>query len=245
MSSLERRLREAFDDAAAAPGAAPNPDLFARVARSVEADRERRRTHLRWAGTGAGAVLALAALGVALSDYDNGRFRMPWWVLELITTIALFAVAAVLGPFIKRFGRGYAADVFRANPRTGKSYLVLTDVAYYLIFLAYIMFTSRFEPAGNWTHDVGAEQVHHEVVRVGGILLLLGILHSVNIVLLPIIGHQLSINRRLDEPDPPSAAPSPAARPSAAGPSTSTPAGTGWVLRIEPFGPPDPGVDET
>ena len=58
----------------------------------------------------------------------------------------LVAIALWLGPLIKRFGRSYAADVFRANPRTGKSFIVLTDVAYYLIFFSYILFTVRFEP---------------------------------------------------------------------------------------------------
>jgi hypothetical protein len=66
------------------------------------------------------AILAFvavnAALAHALSDYDNGRFTMPWWVIELITNIVLVALAVFLGPFIKRFGRSYAADVFRANP---------------------------------------------------------------------------------------------------------------------------------
>ena len=52
-----------------------------------------------------------------------------------------FALIAILGPLIKRYGKSYAADVFRVNPRTGKSYLVLTDVAYYLIFTAFILFT--------------------------------------------------------------------------------------------------------
>ena len=69
---------------------------------------------------------------------------MPWWVIELITNIVLVALAVGLGPFIKRFGRSYAADVFRANPRTGKSYLVLTDVAYYLIFTSFVLFTVTF-----------------------------------------------------------------------------------------------------
>ena len=54
---------------------------------------------------------------------------MQWWVLELITIGVLVAALAVLGPLIKRFGRSYAADVFRANPRTGKSYIVLMDFA--------------------------------------------------------------------------------------------------------------------
>ena len=46
---------------------------------------------------------------------------MDWWVLEIITIVVLAVVVAVLGPLIKRFGRAYAADVFRANPRTGKT----------------------------------------------------------------------------------------------------------------------------
>ena len=71
---------------------------------------------------------------------------MPWWVLELATTAVLVAIALWLGPFIKRFGRAYAADVFHDNPLTGKSYIVLTDVVYYLIFTAYIFFTVHFEP---------------------------------------------------------------------------------------------------
>ena len=71
---------------------------------------------------------------------------MPWWVLELATTAVLIGIALWLGPFIKRFGRAYAADVFHDNPLTGKSYIVLTDVVYYLIFTAYILFTVHFEP---------------------------------------------------------------------------------------------------
>ncbi|MEE9182982.1 MAG: hypothetical protein V3U39_00730 [Acidimicrobiia bacterium] len=50
---------------------------------------------------------------------------MAWWVLELIVTLLLVAILFVLGPVIKRFRKSYAADIFRANPRTGKSYLVL------------------------------------------------------------------------------------------------------------------------
>ena len=75
---------------------------------------------------------------------------MPWWVIELITNIVLVALAVGLGPFIKRFGRSYAADVFRANPRTGKSYLVLTDVAYYLIFTSFVLFTVTFVEPIEW-----------------------------------------------------------------------------------------------
>ena len=123
---------------------------------------------------------------------------MDWWVIELITNIVLVALAVGLGPFIKRFGRSYAADVFRANPRTGKSYLVLTDVAYYLIFTSFILFTVTFVEHDEWVDSTG-NQLKHEVARVGGILLIMGILHAANVVALPVIGRLLSSNKRLDD----------------------------------------------
>lgn len=123
---------------------------------------------------------------------------MPWWVLELLTTMVLVGMALWLGPFIKRFGRAYAADVFRANPRTGKSFIVLTDIVYYLIFTAYILFTVQFSPDDDWGSMVGPEQVQFSVVKVGGILLIIGVLHGLNIVLMPVLGRLFSLNRRLD-----------------------------------------------
>ena len=109
------------------------------------------------------------------------------------------AIAFWLGPLIKRFGRSYAADVFRANPRTGKSFLMLTDVAYYLIFFAYILFTVSFEPKGSWDDNVnaaatpardGSPRWHPADHRL---------LHGLNLVALPVIGRLLTLNRRLDE----------------------------------------------
>jgi len=115
-----------------------------------------------------------------------------------VTGVVLIGMALWLGPFIKRFGRAYAADVFRANPRTGKSFIVLTDIVCYLIFTAYIFFTVRFEPDRGWGRVVGAGQVQASVFRIGGILLIMGILHGLNIVLMPVLGRMFSLNRRLD-----------------------------------------------
>ena len=123
---------------------------------------------------------------------------MQWWVLELITIGVLVAVLALLGPLIKRFGRSYAADVFRANPRTGKSYIVLMDFAYYLIFTAYILFSTHFAPDTGWETTVNAAQVQGETLRLGGMLLIMGILHGANVLSLPIVGRLLGLGRRMD-----------------------------------------------
>ena len=128
---------------------------------------------------------------------------MSWWVIELITNIVLIVIVVVLGPLIKRFGRSYAGDVFRANPRTGKSYLVLMDVAYYLVFFAYILFSVKFQQSVEW-RQTGA-QLEDEVVRVGGMLLLMGILHGANVLSLPLIGRLLGLSRQFDEDTSPAA----------------------------------------
>lgn len=187
-AEVERRLIDAFADAR--DTVVEHPDLFARVERTIEQAAARRRFRLQLASGVAAFVLANAALALALSDIENGRIVMPWWVVELITNILLIAIAIALGPFIKRFGRAYAADVFRANPGTGKSYLVLTDVAYYLIFTAFILFTVRFEEAPDWAQSRAA-LYQHEFARIGGILLIMGILHTANVLALPVIGNLL------------------------------------------------------
>ena len=128
---------------------------------------------------------------------------MDWWILELLWFGFMLGLALWLGPFIKRFGKAYAADVFRANPRTGKSFIVLMDVAYYLIFFAFILFTVQFEPSGGWEQTVNAQQLRASAVRIGGILLIVGLLHGLNVLTLPIIGRILTLNRRLDEETPP------------------------------------------
>lgn len=124
---------------------------------------------------------------------------MDWWILELVTVAVLVAVVTVLGPLIKRFGKAYAADVFQANPRTGKSYLVLMDFAYYMIFGAYILFVVKWEPDTGWADQVNAEQMQGSVVRLGGMILLMGLLHGLNVLTLPIIGRVFTLNRRLDD----------------------------------------------
>jgi len=222
--SLERRLLDAFADARTS--VRENPDLFARVTRSLDEARARSRFRWRLAGGIAAFIVANCALALALSYIDNRSFNMPWWVIELITNIVLVALAIGLGPFIKRFGRSYAADVFRANPRTGKSYLVLTDVAYYLIFTAFVLYTVTFVAPFDWRLSTG-NQLKDEVARVGGILLIMGVLHAANVVALPIIGRLLS-SKHLDDRSP----------------TDGPPLGQGtWILRVEPgpdAGPPIP-----
>lgn len=201
MSSIEVVIRSALAEGAAALD--ESDDLFARVRLSIEDDRRRRRQRFRRLAVVGCLAGAVASVVTATLESREGELVMDWWVLELLWFAFMVSLAVWLGPFIRRFGKSYAADVFRANPRTGKSFIVLMDVAYYLIFFAFILFTVQFEPAGGWSDTVKADQLRATAVRVGGILLIVGILHGVNVLMLPLIGRVLTLNRRLDESTPP------------------------------------------
>lgn len=203
MSRLEEQLRDALNQRAAT--VEPSPDLFDRVRDSVSDARRRshRRLVLRPAlavGAGLIAVGLWRAMTMTADNATPSGGGMSWWILELATTAVLVAIAVWLGPFIKRFGRAYAADVFHDNPLTGKSYIILTDIVYYLIFTAYILFTVRVEPDPIWLGVVTAGQVQWELQRIGGILLIIGLLHGLNITLMPVLGRLFSLNRRLARP---------------------------------------------
>lgn len=193
---LENLLTAALHDAGT--HVRPSDDLFGRIREGIDADR-RKRLGSRRALAVASLVATAAAATISAILYRKGEPRMDWWLLELIALGLLVAIALLLGPFIKRFGRSYAADVFRSNPSTGKSFIVLTDFAYYLIFGAYILFTTNIDRPKDWSASVGPEQVEYAIVRVGGILLIIGLLHGVNLMVLPIIGRLLTLNRRLDQ----------------------------------------------
>jgi hypothetical protein len=200
MTLLEERIRDALFESAGALD--ESEDLFARVQLSIEDDRIRRQQRRRRLGVLACLLGAVTAVVIATTEHREGELIMDWWILEVLWFVGMVGLALWLGPFIRRFGKSYAADVFRGNPRTGKSFIVLMDVAYYLIFFAFILFTVQFEPSGDWEQTVGPDQLRGTTVRVGGILLIVGILHGLNVLMLPIIGRILTLNRRLDENSP-------------------------------------------
>ena len=182
--NVEQRLVNALR---AADAVEPSPDLWSRVVHSIEEDRAHRRRVLTSFATVTAIVAVLVVLGMLnLIDTPNGRqvqVRVP--VMELIETIALVSLVAVLGPAIRRFGRGYAHDLWRTTPELPTALLRLLDVAYLLVFGGYILLTTYFD-FGRSTAVV-AEQVEDMFQRVGGLLLIMGLLHAATIMTLPLI----------------------------------------------------------
>jgi hypothetical protein len=175
-----------------------SPDLWTRVVHSIEEDRAHRRRVATSTAAVVGTVLALAIVGlVGLTDGPLGRFvRLP--VMEFIETVALVALVAALGPAIRRFGRGYAADLWPVTPATAAALLRLLDVAYVLICGGFILMTVDFDfdssslPAANCAfttvecHTVQT-QIQDACIRLGGLVLVMGILHAITIIVLPVV----------------------------------------------------------
>ncbi len=180
--SVEQRLVNALR---ATDRVEPSPDLWSRVLHSIEEDQAHRRRVVTSFAVAIGMVAGLVALGlVNLIDTPAGRqVRIP--AMELIETIALIALVAVLGPAIRRFGRGYAHDLWRATPDMASSLLRLLDVAYLLVFGGYILMTSYFD--FGWSMIGVAEQVEDMAWRVGGLVLTMGLLHAATIMVLPVV----------------------------------------------------------
>ena len=124
---------------------------------------------------------------------------MEWWVLELIKFLALIVLAIGLHQLIRRFGKNYVGDIFRSTPQVGRNFIILADFAYYLIFGAYTLFNVNFDPQEDWVATVGASQLEEFVFSLAGICLIIGILHGLNVFVLPFIGGVLALRERFLE----------------------------------------------
>ncbi len=164
---------------------AASSDLWSRVLHSIEEDRAHRRRVVQSVLAGVAVVAVLVAAGyLAMTDGIFDR-HVKLNVMEAIETVALVALVAVLGPAIRRFGRNYAADLLPATPGTATSLLRLLDVAYYLVFAGFIMLTSDLD--FDKTRVFLDAQLQDAFARIGGLLLVMGLLHAVTIMVLPVV----------------------------------------------------------
>ncbi len=133
---------------------------------------------------------------------------MDWGTLEAAKVVVLVALAIGLHQLIRRFGKQYAAAVFESTPQLGRHFVALADYAYYLIFAAYILFNInverpvRYDAQGNpvghrWEQTVGAAQVQDSLASLAGICLIIGVLHGINVFVLPFVGSVLALRARL------------------------------------------------
>jgi len=136
---------------------------------------------------------------------------MNWVVLEFLKVMVLLVLAIGVHQLIRHFGKSFVAEIFETTPSVGRNFIVLADFAYYFIFAAYILFNLNFQRPERhdaqgsvvgyrWDEVVGAAQVQDSVASIGGICLVIGILHGVNVFVLPFVGSVLALRARLLQP---------------------------------------------
>ncbi len=194
--NVEQRLLEAFE---ASSRIEPTPDLFSRVVHSIEEDRRHRHRVVRTTAVLAASLLTMAVAGaLSIQQHRAGRF-VDRPTMELLEAVALTTLLLVLGPAIRRFGRNYAADLWPAGVTTPNALLRLLDLAYYLVGAGYVLLSTefRFGTSGGRL----ADQLGDASIRIGGLLLVLGVLHAVTLFVLPLVAFVDNATRN-DRPVP-------------------------------------------
>lgn len=208
--NVEQRLADALRSA---DRVEPSTDLWSRVVHSIEEDQAHRR---RVGASVAATIAAIAVLvGIAvlgLADGPQGRY-VQVTVLQIIQLASLTVLVAVLGPAIQRFGRGYATDLWPSSPATATALIRLLDVAYVLVFAGYILLTTQLDlqtsdaVLGNCSRmavdcaDYLPDQLRFTAVRIGGLVLVMGLLHALTIIVLPVVA-LVSNSTRVGRPLP-------------------------------------------
>jgi hypothetical protein len=183
--TTEDRLRDALR---AADAYQPSPDLWARVEGSIEEDRRHRRRVLRVLGAILLAIAVAAAIAFAARVPTSDGTAVDWRAMAAIEVLLLLALIVGLGPALRRFGRMFVADVFRASPETGRAFLVLLDVAFYLVTAGYVLVSVSLDQPNAGELGVLAAQLSAAAARIGGLLLVMGVLHVATLLALPLLG---------------------------------------------------------
>lgn len=182
--STEQRLMDALH---AAQQYEPSPDLWDRVVHSIEEDGRHRRRVWTTIATVAATLLVAAAIAAASAQTAPTGFRFDWRLTEALENALLVILVATLGPAIRRFGRGYAGDLFQQHSGTGEHLLRLLDVSYYLMFSGYILLTARLAETEAFVMFRGGDQIEEAAVRIGGLLLAMGLLHATTLIAMPMV----------------------------------------------------------
>lgn len=182
--SIENRLSDALKEF---DRVEPSLDLFDRVHRSLAEDIAHRRRVRSSVALTLGSVSAFALLIIAVSSQSSlGTWVAPRWVFVVSEFVIMVTIVVCLGPAIGRFGEIFVAGVFGIEAGTGRHFLQLLDVAYYLAFGGYTLLTTSTR--GFSGRFAVALQLSDSLSRVGGLLLIMGLLHAVTLTILPVIG---------------------------------------------------------
>ena len=127
---------------------------------------------------------------------------MDGWILELIKGLSLITFAVLLHRLIRGLGKTYVTDIFRFTPQIGKNFLVLADISFYLIFAAYTLLWVKLVRPSDWAAEVNSSQLEQFVFSFAWISLIIGVLHGMNVWVLPFVGTVTALRERFGKGPP-------------------------------------------
>lgn len=193
--TTEERLVDALH---AADSFEPSPDLFSRLQRSIEENRAHRRRVLLWSG---GIVILLTMVvtwvAVAVEVNAQGRATIESWRLVVAYLAVAGGLVVGLGPHLRRFGSGFLEGVFFLDTATGRDFIRVLDVAYYAVFAGLILVDADHWNLGQTQMLQPTLETHARLLAV--LLLVMGLLHVANLIVLPILGLVFNSTVRREE----------------------------------------------
>jgi hypothetical protein len=181
--NVEEQLKSALGRVDAYP---PSPDLFERVQRTLQEEEARQRRRRRGLALLAAGIAAVATWLALTATVEDGAPSWPGWALEVVVTLLAVALIALLGPALRRYGGAFLTAV-AGGEATGRRFARLLDIAYYLVGAGYVFVTAAFDPDITMA-AVGPDQLLRASRRLGGLALGLGVLHTVTILAMPVVG---------------------------------------------------------
>lgn len=183
--SLEDRLVEALHRT---DQVQPGVDLFARISRSIDEDRKfRKRVGMTAASVTFGLALLAAASASVSRPHPGGGVIWPKWWLQVLMVSVLVPVLLALAPAIRRYGKPFIDDAFHMSPATGYRFARLLDIAYYLAFGGLILGFVDVTAATSMV-TVGDDVFIDTVAKIAIFLLVLGVAHTLNLLVMPVVG---------------------------------------------------------
>jgi hypothetical protein len=183
--SLERRIADALH---AADDYEPSQDLFSRLHRSIEEDSAHRHRVRKTIGLVSVGVVVLSGFLVTVAQRSSdGTVTVPRWSVQMAVALILTTVLVSLGPVLRRLGSPLLEEVFHLNAATGQRFSRLLDIAYYLFFGGLIVNGVDLHGLADQV-GVSSDEVWTALARIASFLLQLGVVHTANLALLPLIG---------------------------------------------------------
>jgi hypothetical protein len=120
--------------------------------------------------------------------------------MEMLELVGLVVVVAVMGPAVRRVGRNNAHDLLPTEPRVAMGLLRLVDVAYYFVFTGVLLITNELDFGRGVVNLLAsrdlAQQLEETAIRFGGLLLVMGVLHAMTLLALPVVALVHNSTRR-------------------------------------------------